>query len=82
MDSILAISRSSLVGKVMLSFVHITKSPEFFEVNCNIAWERHVKRYAVHTALSLLKLKSEIHSSMLDSVEKDPVEKDSNLKGL
>ena len=41
-----------------------------------------VGKYALHTALSLLKLKSEFHNSKFDSVDKDPDEWISHLEGL
>ena len=40
------------------------------------------KYYALHTASSLLKLKSKFHNSKLDSIDKDPDEWISHLEGL
>ena len=48
-----------------------TKSEDFQEGNCKVAWDMLVSKYALHTALSLLKLKSEFHNSKLESVDKD-----------
>ena len=58
------------------------KSANFQEGNCQIMWDRLISKYAPHTALSLLKLKSKFHDSKLVSTEKDPDEWISNLKVL
>ena len=58
------------------------KSEHFPEGNCKVAWDRLVSKYAPHTALSLFKLKSNIHNSKLDSIDKDPDEWISHLEGL
>ena len=58
------------------------KSAYFLKGNCKIKWVRLVNKYAPHTALSLLKLKSEFHNSRLESIEKDPDESVLNLEGL
>ena len=39
-------------------------------------------KYALHTALSLLMLRHELHNTKLDSLEKDLDEMISNLEGL
>ena len=59
-----------------------TKSADFPQRNCKIAWDRLVSKYAPHTALLLLKLKSEFRNSKLESVEKDPDEWILNLEEL
>ena len=41
-----------------------------------------VSKYILHTALSLLKLKSEFNNSKLESIKKDPDEWILNLEGL
>ena len=58
------------------------KSADFSKGNCKIAWDMLVSRYASHTTSSLLKLKSELHNSKLESIEKDPNEWISNLDEL
>ena len=57
-------------------------SADFPKENHTIAWDRLVSKYAPHTALSLLKLKSKFHYHKLESVEKDPDEWISKLEGL
>ena len=39
-------------------------------------------KYALHTASSLQKLKSEFHNSKLESIDRDPDEWISHLEGL
>ena len=68
--------------KVAVGLVKNVKSEEVPEGNCKVAWDRLVSKYALHTALSLLKLKSEFHNSKLDSIDKDPDEWISYLVGL
>ena len=71
-DLILLIKTSSSVGKVAFELVKNAKSEDFPEGNCKVAWDRMVSNYALHTASSVLKLKSEFHISKLDSIDKDP----------
>ena len=59
-----------------------TKSEDFLEGNCKVAWDRLVSKYAPHTASFLLKLKSELHNSKLESIDKDLDEWISSLEGL
>ena len=66
---ILLINTSSSVDKVAFGLVRNAKSANFLEGNCKVAWDRPVSKYALHTALSLLKLKSEFHISRLESIE-------------
>ena len=73
-DLILSINVSSSIGKVMLGKVKKAKSEDFLEENCKVAWDRLVSKYALHTASSLLQLKSEFHNNKLESIEKDPDE--------
>ena len=47
-----------------------------------MAWDRLESKYALHTASSLLKLKSKFHNSKLDSIDKDPDEWIPHLEGL
>ena len=79
---ILSIDINSSVEKVVFGLVRNTESLEFPERNCKVSWDRLVNKYALYTALSLLKLKSEFHNSKLESIEKDPDEWISNFKGL
>ena len=55
---ILSIKTSSSVGKVAFGLVKNAKSEDFPEGNCKVACDRLVSKYALHTASSLLKLKS------------------------
>ena len=58
------------MGEVVFSLVKNAKSADFPKGHCKIAWDRLVSKYALHAALSLLKLKSEFHNSKLESMEK------------
>ena len=58
------------------------KSEDFPEGKYKVAWGRLVSKYALHTASSLLKLKSKIHNSKLDLIDNDPDELMSHLEGL
>ena len=78
-DLVLLINTSSSVCKVGCGLVKNAKSKDFLEVKCKIAWDRLVSKYAPHTALSLLKLKSEFHNSKLGLIDKDPNEWISHL---
>ena len=80
-DLILSINTSSSSGKAF-DLVKNTKSDDFVEGNCEVAWDRLVSKYALHTAMSLPKLKSEFHNSKLDSVDKDPNEWITHLEDL
>ena len=76
------IDTGSSVGKVAFGLVKNMKSADFPKGNCKIAWDRLVSKYALHTALSLLKLKSVFHNSKLKLMEKGPDDWISNLEGL
>ena len=71
-DLILLINTSSSVRKVVFELVRNVKSVDFPEGNCKISWDRLVSKCAPHTALSLLKLKSDFHNSRFESIEKEP----------
>ena len=58
-DIILSTNTGFSVGKVPFGLVRNAKNQEFSEVNCKVAWDRLVNKYAPYTASSLLKLKSE-----------------------
>ena len=70
-DSILLIKASSSVGKVAFDLVKNAKSRDFSEGNCKIMWDRLVSNYVLHTASSILTLKSEFFNRKLESMEKD-----------
>ena len=80
-DLILSINASSAVGNVAFEFLRNAKNLEIPEGNCKITRDRLVNKHALHTSLSLLKLRNEFHSSKLDSVAKDMNEWISNLEG-
>ena len=63
------INTSTLVGKVAFSLVCNSKSSEFLNGNSKLLWDRLVNKYALYSALPLLKLKSKFHNSKLDLVE-------------
>ena len=81
-DLILSINTRSSVGKVVFGLVKNVKNEDFPEGNCKVAWDRLVSKYALYTALSLLKLKSEFHNSKLELVDKYPDKWISHLEGL
>ena len=81
-DLILSINTTFFVGKVAFGLVTNSKSEHFLEGNSKIAWDRLVSEYVPHTALSLLKLKSEFHNSKLQSMKKVPKEWILHLEGL
>ena len=66
----------------MFGLVRNAKKVEFPKGNGKIAWDRLVSKYVQHTALSLLKLKSEFHNGKLELMENDPDEWILNLEGL
>ena len=70
-DLILLIKTTSSVGKVAFGLVKNVKSEDFLEGNCKVAWDRLVSKYVLHTASSLLKLKSEFHNNELELIDKD-----------
>ena len=76
-DLMLSINTNSSVRKVAFGLVRNAKSLEF-----KIAWDRLINKYALYTALALLKLKSKFHVSKLMSIEKDPDEWIANLEGF
>ena len=47
------------------------KSEDFLQGNCKIAYNRSVSKYALHTASSLLKLKSKFYNSNLELMKKN-----------
>ena len=67
---------------MLFGLVKNAKSEDLLEGNCKGTWDRLVSMYALHTAWSLLKLKSEFHNSKLESINKVPDEWISNLEGL
>ena len=73
-DLILSINTSFSMGKVAFGLVKNAKSEDFPQGNCKVAWDRLVSKYALHTASSLLKLKSKFHNNKLDLIDKDPDE--------
>ena len=81
-DLILSINASSSVGKVVFILVKNAKSEDFLEGDCKVAWDRLVSNYAPHTALSLLKLKREVHNNKLKFINKYHNEQIFYLKGL
>ena len=72
----------SSAGKVTFSLVCNAKKSECPEGKFTIAWDRFINKYALHTASSPLKLKSEFHNRKFDSVEKVLDEWISTLKRL
>ena len=77
---ILAVSTSSTVVKFTYDLVWNVKSSDNPKGNSKLVWNSLVNNYALHTASSLLRLKSEFHNSKLDSTEKDPEKGMSNLE--
>ena len=81
-DLILLINTSSSVGKGAFGLIKYAKSEDFLEENCKVALDRLVSKYALHTASSLCNLKSELHNSKLELIDKDPDKWISHLEGL
>ena len=54
-DLILLVNTRSSVGNIAFGLVKNAKNEDFLEGNCKVAWDRLVSKYALHTALSLLK---------------------------
>jgi len=82
MDMILSIDHKSSRGKVAFRLVKNSKSSEYPEGNCKLAWDRLVAKYAPRSTPSLLKLKKQFENSKLESVETDPEDWVSELEGL
>ena len=59
-DLLLSLNTSSSVGKVAFGLVKNANSEDFPEGNCKVALDGLASKYALHTALSLLKLKSNL----------------------
>ena len=53
-DLILSINTSFSIGEIAFGLVKNTKSEDFPEGNCKVAWDRLVSKYAPQTASSLL----------------------------
>ena len=81
-DLILLINTSSFDGKVEFKLVKNAKSVDFLEENCKVVWNFLVSKYALHTASSLIKLKSEFHNSKLELIDMDLDKWISHLVGL
>ena len=56
----------------MFGLVGNAKSADFPEGYCKIVWDRLESKYAPHTVLSLLELRSEFYESKLELMEKGP----------
>ena len=76
------VNTSSSIGKVAFGLMKNAKSEDFLEGNCKVAWDPLENKYVLHTASSLLKLKSEFHNSKLELIDKDPNKLISHLEGL
>ena len=81
-DFISSINTSSSVGKVAFRLIRNAKSADFLEWNSKIDLDRLVSKYAPHTALFLLMLKSEFCISKLEKIKNDSDELISNLKSF
>ena len=81
-DLLLSINTSFSIGKFVFGLVRNVKSADFPEGNCKITGARLVGKHALHTALSLLKLKNKFHDCKLELIEKDPDEWISTLEVL
>ena len=79
-DLILSIDTNLSVRKVAFGLARNAKRLKFSKENCKIAWDRLVNKYALHTASSLMILKSEFYNSKLESIEQDLHDWISNLK--
>ena len=55
------------VGKIAIGLIRSAKRLEFPKGNCKVVCNRLLNKYALHTSLSLLKLKSKVHNSKFES---------------
>ena len=78
----LSINTSSSVSRFALGLFKNAKMEDFLEGYCKVAWDMLVSKYALHTAMSLVKLKSKFHNSKCESINKNPNNWISHLEGL
>ena len=81
-ELILSINTESDRGKIAFRLVKNSKSSDYPEGNCKVAWDRLVAKYAPKSLPSLLKYKKKFENSKLDSAEKDTEDWISELEGL
>ena len=81
-ELILSIDHKLRHGKVAFRLVKNSKSGDYPEGNCKVAWDRLVAKYAPKSLPSLLKYKKKFENSKLDSARTDPEDWISELEGL
>ena len=72
MHLVLSIDTSTREGKAAFRLIKNTKSPEYPDGNCKLAWDRLRFRYASKAATSLMRLKKIYENSVLESKRSDP----------
>ena len=82
MEMILSIDHKTSRGKIAFRLVKNCKLSDYPEVNCKLAWDRLVAKYAPKSLPSLLKFKKEFENSKLESAETDPEDWIGKLEGL
>ena len=81
-DLVLSINTTTKQGRVAFSLVKNSKTTQYPEGNCKLAWDRLTTKYVPRTAPSLLKLKKKIANSILEDLDKNPDESITELEGL
>ena len=81
-ELVLCMDHTTDLGRVAFSLVKNSKSADYPEGNCKIAWDRLMAKYAPKTAPSLLKLKKKFANSRLVDLEKNPDEWITELEGF
>ena len=81
-ELVLCMDHTTDLGRVAFSLVKNSKSANYPEGNCKIAWDRLMAKYAPKTAPSLLKLKKKFANSRLVDLEKNPDEWITELEGF
>ena len=72
MHLVLSIDTSMREGKGAFQLIKNTKSPEYPDGNCKLAWDQFRFRYASKATTSLMRLKKIYENSVLESKRSDP----------
>ena len=72
MHLVLSIDTSTREGKAAFRLIKNTKSPEYPDGNCKLAWDRLRFRYASMASTSLKRLKKIFENNLLKSKWSDP----------
>ena len=80
-DLILSIDSNFSMVKLEFGLERNAKSLEFSKENCKVECDWLMNKCAPHNAWTLLKVNNEFHNKKLESIEKEPDEWISHLKG-